>query len=138
MGWPQQRGLTLLEMIVALAIVSLATTIIANASISRSSRFVLSKTATEFAVDLRRSRQLARNANRAVVVSFYERGYYVRALDLEKSWPKGVEIETLQNPSEITFSPSPTLDRHEFVLRVRDRTATVSVAPLTGEVLIRD
>lgn len=134
----QQSGLTLVEMITSLTIMALAATLVVNVSVTQSSKLVMNEAVTQFAVDLRRSRQLALGANKAVSVHLSKSGYQINALALSRDWPKGMIIAQQTRLTEIRFLPAPTLDAYEVVFNHGNATKTVSIAPLTGKVTIHD
>jgi prepilin-type N-terminal cleavage/methylation domain-containing protein len=130
-------GFTLVELMVALAVVAFAAAGLASFWPKSGSRVALQTAAQMLAADLRQARGLAIAHNRTVIVEFnaadarYGNGASQRAL------PKGVAIAENSAP-RIFFRGDGTTAGGEIALQAQARQATVRVARLSGQVMVAE
>lgn len=139
-----QQGMTLLELLVVLAIVSLALIVVAPNLSGSSDRASLERTARQIASNLRHTRatSIRRNESLAFTLNLAEKSFTAGAGTSETSYPNDIEIravvargETLDDAKPaIRFWPDGSSTGGEIELSRNGRTFQVQVDWLTGSV----
>lgn len=131
----QQKGFTLLEMLVVLAVLMLATSA-ATVGITKLSPSLAVKSASyQLLSDLKMARVTAMLKGAAVSVMFSEGGYDVKAIQVERAWPAGVSA-VVDGPieNEILFSESTRLASFTVTLSKGKTHERIEIAPATHRI----
>jgi prepilin-type N-terminal cleavage/methylation domain-containing protein len=137
-----ERGMTLFELLIALAIFATATTF-AGVALTANLRHLAFNSATERLVDdLRRSQVYARTRDQAVVIELTANGYVISPLSTHRDWPSNVEAvwRVRRNgrwnlPGRVTITPdrlSPL--QLEVLVSQGDDERHIRLDPVTGRV----
>lgn len=131
----EQSGLTLLELLITLSILSLAAGVIVSAINTRSPRYAVHQTAEQLVADLKRARLEAQKTNEPVSVLFADTYYEISGSDLRRTPPNGVEIRlTGADEDAITFSTAFAHPGGKITIEKGKASAVVVVHPITGKV----
>ncbi|SDL67599.1 type II secretion system protein [Maricaulis salignorans] len=137
-----ERGMTLLELLIALSIFAAIATL-SGVALSGSLAHLRHQRAAELLVsDLRRASLAARSLGRETRISLSPEGYAIEALDIERVWPRDVTARWrirqagywqtatgLALPARTVASPDVEVE----IMRGADRIA-VRIDPVTGRV----
>lgn len=142
----REAGFSLLELLIALAILALATTI-AGVAFSRSSvGFRFDAAAQELALNLReaQARALRSGQDVGLAIDLDKRTYRLQAdpsvqlpADVELRVVSAGEVTTGSRPA-IIFSPEGGSTGGSITMRLQDRTAVITVDWLTGAVTLAE
>ncbi len=142
----REAGFSLLELLIALAILALATTI-AGVALSRSSAgFRFDAAAQELALNLREAQARALRSGRdvALAIDLDRRAYRVQAdpavqlpADIELRVVSAGEVMAGDRPA-IVFSPEGGSTGGSITMRLQDRSAVITVDWLTGAVTLAE
>ena len=131
----QQVGLTLLELLITLSILSLAAGVTVSAINARSPRYAVHQTAEQLVTDLKRARLEAQKTGKAVSVRFADNQYEVSAWELQRTPPHGVSIRLSGADQDvIAFSSVFAHLGGEVRIEKGNASAVVIVRPITGKV----
>ena len=139
----RQLGLTLLELLVALALAALLASAAAGGLRASFPQLHVRLASEQLVADLKRARVEADILGAPVPVVFNEAGYGVEALDLERALPPGVRIAIddaiveAEESRELFLHPGFAANGHRIVLWKSDRRAEIAVDPITGRVMLR-
>lgn len=85
-----ERGMTLFEALIAVAILALASGVAAGAIGALSPRLVVDRAADQLVVDLKRARLAAQTSGSSVTILATDDGYRVHGLDIDRRFPSGL------------------------------------------------
>ncbi|MCP2671231.1 GspH/FimT family pseudopilin [Maricaulaceae bacterium EIL42A08] len=108
---PADAGLTLLEMLAALAITAIVTSFVALSLAGSRDARTLDQAASRLAGDLRAARTEALRSGRALALVASPAGYTIEGLTIERRWPSSVDANwmtagtTLSPREPFVFSP---------------------------------
>jgi len=139
----RQGGLTLLELLIALALVALIATMAAGGFGASFPQIHVRLASEQLVADLKRARVEAGILGVPVPVVFNEAGYGVEVLDLERVLPPGVRIAIddaivkVEEGRELFLYPGFAANGHRIVLWKAGRRAEITVDPITSRVMLR-
>lgn len=130
-------GFTLAELLVALAILSFASLIVASAFNARSSGLVVDRAAEALVVDLKRLRLLAEMRGQPIELVGASDGYRAKVEGVEGRFPKGVTARwNDETEAVLSISSEPGQTGVEIRLAKSDSEAIVRIAPATGRIAL--
>ena len=129
----EEHGFTLLEMIVVLVVLGLILGLVITHGPAHSNRLDLDAAARQVTGALRVARSRAIAEERAVIVTFGQRGYRL-GVDAPVAWSADVSAV---GDRTIGFAPDGGSAGGRIVLRGRERQVAIDVDWLTGRVVMR-
>ena len=132
-----QRGLTLFELLVALAVLSTATLGVSGMLNRVSPSFELRAIASALASDLKRTRAAALSSGEWRTVSFSDNAYAASDLGIKKTLSESVSISVQGNEqNRVSFFEDGSSTGAEIVISKRGAAYRVSVNAITGRVSV--
>ena len=137
-----EKGFTLFEMMVALAVIALATSVVTLMVLPRQGERALDAASVGLMRNLQAAQLVARDTGRPVVVDVTAYGYRIAATDTEVNWPDGWQVDWArmgpsgwQTVDRLRLSGA-TLSREAARIELRSggRSRIVSVERMTGRV----
>lgn len=127
-----ENGLTLVELLVTLAVLSLATGMVLSAGVRLMSGLELRRVADTLVTDLKHARLAASLSGQAVTIARTEDGYQIPAIGITRTLPSGTRIDwpLEAGPLQFMIDGSSTGGRLRIVRGKRE--ALISVDPLLG------
>ncbi|WP_417469586.1 pilus assembly FimT family protein [Maricaulis sp.] len=137
-----ERGMTLLELLIALSIFAAVASLSGVALAGSLGHLRYQRSAEQLVLDLRRASLRARSSGDETAIQLTPRGYRIEALDIDRAWPQGVtavwrvrQAGSWQVAAGLTLPPrtiqSPELEVE--ILRGDDRLS-VQIDRVTGRV----
>lgn len=139
----RQRGVTLFELLIALALVALLATIAIGGVRASSPHLHVKLTAEQLLADLKRAREEAVATGAPAHFTFYAGHYAVDTLDLERALPSGVRIVIdgvavdANDPREISLDAGFAPRGHRIVIRKSTQEAEITIDPITRRTSLR-
>ncbi len=138
---PADAGLTLLEMLAALAITAIVTSFVALSLAGGREARSLDQAAIQLAGDMRAARTEALRRGQAVALMTSPAGYAIEALDIERRWPSGLDVrwetggDRLPERDGFIFS-SERLNQSDLTIRLQGEAGErqIHVEAITGRV----
>lgn len=136
-----QRGLTLLELLIALALAALVAGLAAGGLRASSPQMHVKLTAEQLFADLKRARGEADITGAPVSIVFDGDGYGVEALRIERTVPAGVEISVdgggKSGSHEIIFRPGFAARGRHIVIQKLERRSEIVIDPITRRISLK-
>jgi len=130
-----EAGLTLVETLIAVAILSLATGVAGGVIGALSPRLVVERAVDQLLVDLKRARLEAETAGTPVVLRIEPDGYVVNALKLERKFQSGISVHWENDElNAFAFNPGFAQLGSAITLTKGRYAAEVSIAPVSGRI----
>lgn len=130
----RQHGLTLVELLVTLSVLSLGA-LIAVSSMNRAlPQRALNHAAEQLVTDLKRARLHAQKHGVPVAVSFEEKRYASDSIRLSRILESNIVIQTEESADEIVFSQSFATLGGSIVLQIEDRRVIIKTDPIIGKI----
>ncbi len=129
-----QRGLTLLELLITLSVLSFAMLIASNAIGAGSNRLAVEQAAERLISDLKKARLIAEKSGDNVALYGTEIGYEIPALSLSRDGGGKVAYNWSVKDREIRFSPRFAALGGKVVITKGERRAVIFVHPITGKI----
>ena len=130
-------GFTLLEVLIAVAILALASLAAAAFLNMRAPRLAVERTADQLLVDLKRARLRVETTGAPATVEFAPKGYVIAAAEAVRALPRGVSV-TWNGAQEGSFALSAGADLDapivEIVVAKNGARARIEVTRLTGRI----
>ncbi|MFZ5616935.1 MAG: pilus assembly FimT family protein [Pseudomonadota bacterium] len=135
----RQRGLTLVEILVGLSILSLATGIAGAAIAARAPRLAVDRAADELMTDLKRARLSAEASGEPVLIEADAAGYKIAALGIDRRYAHGV-VALWNGREENRLFLAVGLKQAAIAVRLRkqEAEAALSVAAISGRIARED
>jgi|GEM_PF-6326713 len=131
----RQRGLTLVELLLMLSIMSLAILISASAINARSPRLAIDQAAEQLVTDLKRARLKAQESGERVAVTRSDAGYLISTLNLDRQFRNDLNIEWLANSVDgIVFAGQFANPGGRIEITKSGRRAIILVHAITGKI----
>ncbi len=124
--------MTLVELLIALALMAFSVGLAGIAYNNASPRFALKSASTQLVSDLKAARLHAKQTGDAVAVTPRANGYDVAVLNIERHFHKAVKAHWTFDSEVLVFSRTFTHLGGEVQLSVGARQATIRVHPITG------
>lgn len=138
-----QRGVTLFELLIALALIALLTTAAVGGVRASSPHLHIKMASEQLLADLKRARGEAEITSKPVSVVFSNEQYDIEALNLQRIFPTGIQIAVNNNivkdsdTQEIIFKPGFKPSSHSVVIWKSERRAEIIIDPITHRVSLR-
>ncbi|MGE0408702.1 MAG: Tfp pilus assembly protein FimT/FimU [Amphiplicatus sp.] len=129
------RGFTLVELLVALAVSALGALIVGAFISARTPRLLVDRTADELVVDLKRLRLVAETSGEPARLIATARGYSARAAGIDRTFPGAVSVEW-NGAREGVIEMAAGLHQQGALIHiaVRGADAFVEITPITGKI----
>jgi len=132
-----QRGVTLFELLIVLAIIALMTTITSANIRGASAQNVVKAAAQKLRADLIRARTKAHATNSSIRIKLNDTGYEIPALNINRVLPRKMQV--IHDGGDVIIIGSGSwLRGYKIQLKQRNTTASISIAPLTREIEINN
>lgn len=130
-----QIGMTLVETLVALAILSLATGIAAGAVSALSPRLAVERAADQLIVDLKRARLEAETSGAPINIEIRADGYSIDALSVSQVYRSELQV-LWDTPAADSFAFNPGFDQSgsKITITKGKYSAEITVAPISGKI----
>lgn len=133
-----QRGLTLFELLIALALISLMALMASGGMRNASPRLAVKLASEQLLADIKRARLEADASNTAVTMAVTENQYAISALAITRALPRGVAVEIAGgNDTDITIGPGYWLKGYDLTLSKGDAQSTIRIEPVTRRVTLQ-
>ncbi len=133
-----QRGLTLFELLIALALISLMAVMASGGIRSASPHLAVRLASEQLLADIKRARLEADAANTAVTITIADAGYAISAIAIDRDLPRGVAIDVADgNEAGIIIGPGYWLKGYEIALSKGNAHATIIIEPITRRITLR-
>ncbi len=130
-----QLGLTLVELLLALSILSLGALISASAINARSPRLVVDQAAEQVVTDLKRARLHAQETGEKVSVAPHDNGYVISKLDLKRLLRSDLDVQWSSNSIEgIVFAERFANPGGRIEISKSGRKAIILIHAITGKI----
>lgn len=130
-----ERGATLLETLIAVAILSLASGVAAGAIGAMSPRLIVDRAADQLIVDLKRARLAGETSGEPVAIVADAGGYGVRALDLQRRFRAGLSGKwNGADAARFEFTVGLSQQGALIELSKGKCAAIIEVAPISGRI----
>ena len=130
-----QRGVTLFELLIVLALISLSVVLAASGMRASSPRLAVTLATEQLEADLKRARVRAEATSTPVSVLLETSSYTIRELKIRKDLPRGVVLELEDGQSEtITMGAGYWFNRHNIRLQKGSATSSIIIEPVTGRI----
>ncbi|MEM6649336.1 MAG: prepilin-type N-terminal cleavage/methylation domain-containing protein [Pseudomonadota bacterium] len=130
---PSERGVTLFEILLVLAILSLMVGAVSLSMGNMLPSLQLKQAAASLEADLKRARMTSRRQAGGVQVTWRETGYAIAPIDVEQEWAKGITLIWSEEASLVFVDGVPSIGG-SVRLTYRGREMTLRVEPFTGRV----
>jgi type II secretory pathway pseudopilin PulG len=130
-----EQGATLLEILIALTIISLATGLVGANVSTRAQELVVDRAADALVLDLKRARLAAQTSGEPIVISADAGGYLIPALSINRAFPTGLAARW-NGDEEFLFLIGTGLEQKGATIRLSNGKSgsRVLVAPVTGRI----
>lgn len=145
--WRDERGFTLLELLVGLGILAMVLAVVAPVASRTRASMELRSTAFDIASSMRNTRAAAQtsNAEQALIIDVSSRLLWTEGQSLRKALPRrfGMTLDlpvaerVSSNAGRVRFFPDGSASGGKVVLREGGRIATVFVNWLNGDVQVQ-
>ncbi len=130
-----QLGLTLVELLLALSILSLGALISASAINARSPRLAIDQTAEQVVTDLKRARLHAQETGEKVSVTPLDDGYIVSELALTRLLRSDLDVKWMSNSIEgIIFAERFANPGGRIEISKNGHSAVIRIHAITGKI----
>lgn len=133
-----QRGLTLFELLIALALISLMALMATGGMRNASPRLAVKLASEQLLADIKRARLEADASSTPVTIAITENQYAISALSINRALPRGVAVEIASsNETDITIGPGYWLKGYDVMLSKGNAQSTIRIEPVTRRVTLQ-
>lgn len=139
----KQAGLTLLELLMALALLGLFAAAAASGLRMDAAHVDVKLASERLLADLKQARRAAETSGAPVRIAFGPDHYAVAALDLDRPLPRGVDIAVTPGAAdasdidEIAFGPGLRFASYRIAVSKGSRRASIVIDPLTHRITLQ-
>lgn len=137
----RQLGLTLFELLIALALISLMALLVSGGIGKSSPHFAVRLASEQMLADIKRARLEADASNAPVTIAISDAGYEIDALGLSRALPQGVVLVQPNGDKDaaedIIIGPGHWIKAYEVTLAKGDARSTISIEPVTRRVALQ-
>jgi prepilin-type N-terminal cleavage/methylation domain-containing protein len=132
-----QRGVTLFELLIVLALIALMTAI-ASANISgASTQRVISTAAHQMRADFIHARMQADATNSSIAIHLGETGYAIPALNINRTLPRKIRVRH-EGGDVIMLGPGSWFRGYTIRLTQGSASASITITPLTRKIGVKN
>lgn len=130
-----QKGVTLFELLIVLALIAIITTISGANIRGGSNQRMIMAAAQQMRADLIQARAEADAINAPIAIHLREFDYSIPDLNISRTLPRNMQIRYGEN-NVIIIGPGSWLREYEILLTQGNADATIVIAPLTRRIEI--
>lgn len=132
---PAEAGMTLVETLVALAVLSLATGVAAGAVGALSPRLAVERAADQLIVDLKRARLEAETTGAPINIDINAHGYGISALQIGRIHQSDLTVRWNDGNTDLfAFNPGFDQSGSDITISKGKYSAKIEIAPISGKI----